>query len=612
MRTWNDRSKSFSVEAEFLALKDGKINLHKMNGVKIAVPVSKMSIEDLEYVERRTGISLDDEKPLSGLKKSRSQGIVSPKESAVCSGATIERSFDKKEYDWFQFFLGCEVSVNLCERYSQAFQRDSMDESVLPDIDATVLRTLGIREGDIIKIMRFLDKKFSRSAPKRGLGSTIEELHSPDSDSQGGLFSGPGGALKNNTRKSRPAPAVQTNNLISLDVFSQDKKDISKQEAMTGLVKNNSGSCFEDDAWNIKPSKQNSLTVSTPSSVPQSQSKPNTPGLTGAMGDLSLLSPPLEPAKLQPPVASEISTSNQQTLSPRPGASPSIFAGIGLHQVGLPHQQTGPPTVQYGNNLNSGFNTLQHQPTTNRPFQSPNQASFVISAPNRPLSAPIVNPNSNYSAGPLQSQVTGIPGMIGSQEPISSRIQNSNDLRLPHVLNGFNESHAPLNTGKTTQPNYNQLNQTGIGMQQNFQQLAHSPGMLQQNFKSIGNGPFSDIHSQHCPPMFTQPLGIQTPFPQQPQHTSINSFLTPPLQPMPAGAQLPPNININSNFNSHPQSQSPQYNNLSPLIPQKTGPPPPVRFGISGDRKTLMPQATGRRANLSQASKLCVIIIIYV
>jgi len=53
-------------------LKDGKINLHKMNGVKIAVPVAKMSVEDLEYVERITGVSLDEDKPLSDIKRCRS------------------------------------------------------------------------------------------------------------------------------------------------------------------------------------------------------------------------------------------------------------------------------------------------------------------------------------------------------------------------------------------------------------------------------------------------------------------------------------------------------------------------------------------------------------
>ena len=47
VRTWTDRSGSFKVDAEFILIKDGKIHLHKVNGVKIAVPVTKMSVEDL-------------------------------------------------------------------------------------------------------------------------------------------------------------------------------------------------------------------------------------------------------------------------------------------------------------------------------------------------------------------------------------------------------------------------------------------------------------------------------------------------------------------------------------------------------------------------------------
>src|ERR1700733_8076417 len=105
VRTWTDRSKSFSVEAQFLALKDGKINLHKMNGVKIAVPVAKMSVQDLEYVERITGVSLDEKKPLSDIKKQQ-QSRLDKDPPHGGAGATITR---KPEYDWFQFFLSCDV-----------------------------------------------------------------------------------------------------------------------------------------------------------------------------------------------------------------------------------------------------------------------------------------------------------------------------------------------------------------------------------------------------------------------------------------------------------------------------------------------------------------------
>jgi len=196
-----------------------------MNGVKIAVPVVKMSVEDLEYVERVTGVSLDEDKPLSSIKRQQTQRKADgSRDSAPSSGAgaTVEPS-RKPEYDWFQFFLSCDVAVGLCERYAQTFQKDSMDESVLPDVDATVLRNLGIREGDIIKIVRFLDKKFARSGGRRNVSFGGEEVI--DGEPSGGLFSGPGGTLRNNTRKGRPAPAVQTNDVVDPKQFSQESND---------------------------------------------------------------------------------------------------------------------------------------------------------------------------------------------------------------------------------------------------------------------------------------------------------------------------------------------------------------------------------------------------
>lgn len=53
-RTWMDCSGSFRVEAEFIGVVDGKIHLHKNNGVKIAVPIAKMSQADVAYVTQLT------------------------------------------------------------------------------------------------------------------------------------------------------------------------------------------------------------------------------------------------------------------------------------------------------------------------------------------------------------------------------------------------------------------------------------------------------------------------------------------------------------------------------------------------------------------------------
>ncbi|RDL38432.1 uncharacterized protein BP5553_02772 [Venustampulla echinocandica] len=614
VRTWTDRSKSFSVDAQFLALKDGKINLHKMNGVKIAVPVVKMSVEDLEYVERITGVSLDEDKPLSDIKKQRSRQQADSRSSGSQHvGATIERS-QKPEYDWFQFFLSCDVNVGLCERYAQAFQKDSMDESVLPDIDATILRTLGLREGDIIKVMKALDKKFARSGGKRGVSFGGEEVIGADGDG-GGLFSGPGGTLRNNTRKGRPAPAVQTPSSVDPNAFSQDAKDKDKPthegvatpiaSAPIPAQKDVARSGFDDDAWDVKPSKQqpqppSSQSVSQPSQAPTVSAPAQVPALTSSMQEISLLSQPLEPTKAQPlpQVTQAPAPQPQPQAQGPPPVTPSVFAGIGNQQTGLPQQQTG---------ANMQFNPqMPLQQGIARPppgqFQPQTQGGLMIPAPpSRPLSAPQVNQQSAFSIPPLQAQTTGMQTSAGFQSQIAPPGQSLNDLRMMTGYNG--QQNMPQNNmGMMNQPqNFNQFNNPQVP---NGFQYPMQTGMPQQNFMNNGAGPFADPRPQQFSPAQQQPTGFQSSFgqPQQqfPQPTGVNSFLPPPLQPTPTGMQQ--QNGFQSSFSPPPVPPIPQQNTAMPLVPQKTGPPPPVRFGVSGDTKKLMPQATGRRANLAHAT----------
>ena len=124
-----------------------------------------MAAEDLEYVERATGISLDDEKPLSDIRK---QNAAKNEKAAAGAkaGASIEPSKPKPEgpeYDWFDFFLKAGVSPYQCERYAFNFNKDSMDESILSEIQPGVLRTLGLKEGDVLRVMKYLDTKFGRT-----------------------------------------------------------------------------------------------------------------------------------------------------------------------------------------------------------------------------------------------------------------------------------------------------------------------------------------------------------------------------------------------------------------------------------------------------------------
>ncbi|KAL8734013.1 MAG: hypothetical protein Q9166_001774 [cf. Caloplaca sp. 2 TL-2023] len=683
IRTWTDRSGSFKVEAQFIGLKDGKIHLHKLNGVKIAVPVAKMAIEDLEYVERVTGVSLDDEKPLSDIRRRSTQKA---KESdrrkqqpqpAPKTGATIEPSKRPTEpqgpqYEWFDFFLKAGVSPYQCERYAFNFNRDSMDESVLPDITPAVLRTLGLKEGDILRVMKYLDNKFGRtgaSSKLRNVSFGEGEAVEGDGDgatspnSAGGLFSGPGGTLRNNTRKGRPTLAVQGNDVVDAEALKQGKpqEDIAKarsQSVSTPLAsvpapapsrKDNQG--FDDDAiWDVKPSKQqpsapqpSSRSVSSPAT-----SAPSQPALTGSMAELSLLSQPLQPM----PAQNTITQQNQATQPPaqqpqqpaqvqqqqqplqqqHTGAIPSFFAQLAPQPTGVNGQQPAPqapPMPGYG--LQQSFQPQQQSQQLNIPRQRPqappaSAGSNMLPPPPRPLSAPQTQ-NNNFAPLPLQPQLTGFQPST-QQTQIAPPGQSLNDLnqmrQQQQQQQQFGQQQMyPQHTG-FGQPNQNfnpmgngiSQQQTGYSQQPQFQPLQPQQTGFQgfqgfQNPQPFINGqqtgsPFADPRPQTgFQPLQPQQTGyqgqFQTNLPSQ-RTGSVNSYLQPALQPQNTGI----NGFQNQQFGStQPPPPLPpigqQHQAPAPLIPQKTGPAPPVSFGAPA-ANPLKPQPTGKRANLSQAT----------
>lgn len=611
VRTWTDRSKSFSVEAQFLALKDGKINLHKMNGVKIAVPVSKMSIEDLEYVERMTGVSLDEDKPLSAIKKSNAnRGSESP---APKAGVVIEKP-QKPEYDWFNFFLACDIGVGLCERYSQVFNRDNMDESVLPDVDASVLRNLGLREGDILKVVRYLDIKYNRKNKK---GTEEGE------GGEGGLFSGPGGALRNNTRKGRPAPAIQTGDTVDPNAFTLQNtgdsaaRSVSERNASpaTSSPPSKATGGFDDDAWDVKPAKQQATQQAQPQQSTPAPQQPPPPTLTGSMQELSLLSQPLQPTKIEPAPQPQQTQQTQQQQAPQQapqptGASPSFFSGLPQQQTGLPAQPTG---ASYQQGFQPQQNFLSQQSIARQrpaaPQYSQGQGSLMPPPPPRPLSAPQSAQQSAFGPPPLQPQMTGIPHQqtgFQSIAPPGQSLAEMSQMRMQQQYNQQMQQMQPQMTG------YQPMMAQPTGFAQNGfqpQQTGFQP--QQTGFSSFmpsqpAPSPFADHRGQQFSPMQTQPTGFQNQFmsPQQyPQQTGVNNFLPPALQPQQTGASFSQSTGVNG-FGQQPIPPMPPMPQQAPapLLPQKTGPPPPVRFGVTPDVKKITPQPTGRRANLAAAT----------
>ncbi|KAF2460142.1 hypothetical protein BDY21DRAFT_370018 [Lineolata rhizophorae] len=714
VRTWTDRSGSFKVEAEFIGLRDGKIHLHKLNGVKIAVPVSKMSIEDIEFVEADTGASLDEDKPLSDIKRRSTQRAKDRQRSGDAeredtkrsrAGIAVEQQPKKPEYDWFDFFLQCGVNPQICERYARAFSNDQMGEENLPDISDSTLRTLGLKEGDILRVMKFLDNKYERTGAKaqqRNVSFGDTSVMEGQEGSNGPLFSGPGGALKNNTRKGRPAPAVQTNDVVDPKAFEQKsddtvKKGVPQDAAATPIAsapppKKPAESGFEDNAWEVKPSKSTPSSTGAPTPATSTASPPpqqQTPAAsapppqppTGAMNELSLLSQPLQPTPAPPqqPQQQQLPPQQQpQPQQPPPGATPGLFeklaaargsppqgqpqpqlTGFQPQPTGFNPQQTGfNPQANGFQPQQTGFQQMGQRQRPQAPQMTGAPNSLIAPPPPRASSAP-QNPQQPSAFGPpqaqpLQAQLTGMPtgGFPNMHAQVSPPGQSMQELTAARQMWQQQPQPQPNGAGQggPQQPLMAQPTGMGFGgfgpqpagfansvvpaLPQGF---AAQPAHVQQQFLNgqVGQGsPFADPGAPRINFQQTGFPGQPTGFggggfggaPQgmmPPQQTGINAFLPPALTPQRTGApQLGGGVfggpqQQQQQQSPPPQQQQPQGNGflgaggarqqtggggLQPLVAQKTGPPPPVRFGVSEGQRKLAPQPTGKRANLSMAT----------
>ena len=662
VRTWTDHSGTFKVEAQFLNVSDGKIHLHKVNGVKIAVPVTKMSPEDLEYIEKVTNESIEDNIPVADLIKMKRQ---SQAQSQSRSGARVGASKSSDgpkppDYDWFDFFLKAGVGPHQCERYSQAMVRDSMDESVLPDVTPETLRTLGIKEGDILKIMKFLDGRFSRNRAPTTNGTNGEP-------GQGGLFSGPGGALHNNTRRGRPDTNRSTSDTVDADAFApkEERREPPPEARATPLTqappRERVESGFDDDAWTVKPpthpnrARASSQTIPAPSAPPMSKQP------TGATRDLTaLLDGPLPaplqpspapvpaPAPVQQPPPQQLQFQPQQQQPQATGANPAFFSQLPQQQPQIQAQQTAfQPQLQpqtTGFQPQGQLNILRQRPVP------PPQQSFagpgLLSPPPRPTSAP-QNPQQNqFGLQPLQQQLTGVPRTSALQVAPG---QSLNDLSQQRLQQQFQQLQQQ--PGATGFPQQNQgFGQFGLAPQPTGFQPQQQFGQFQQPYMN-GNATGSPFADPPRPAFQPQPSNLQ--FQQSPPPGGVNSILPPALQPQRTGFGSPPQqsqingygqgiqpqqtgfpqqlqaqstgfqsqpfqpqqtgfgqVPQQNGFGNYQQSSvppvpplppMPQPPTLAPLQAQKTGPAPDIKFGAQP--KKLTPQPTGRRANLANACK---------
>lgn len=421
LRTWIDSTGSFKVEAEFLGFVDGKIHLHKTNGVKIAVSASKLSLEDLEYVEKVDGTSLAVYKEKIVQTPKKSEEPRSRSATAVINNVSPTKGKSPKssipaqsdpEYDWFEFFLQCGIEIGNCQRYTINFNREQMDDKILEDINPSLLRTLGLREGDIIRVMKFLDKKFDRKREEPA-----------EAIAAGGLFTESTGALKNNSSSTEISK-------VDAKALPSPRKPEAPLEPQPQVAK------LEDDAWAMKPAARSSEDLL--------KSRSQTPQYTGSLQDLVDIKPFKVNEKPMPALPSGAHTElapSQPSLKPVQTGNGSVsgpIGAVGAQSTGtlVPVQRTGGmvPVQRTGGLLPmqpTGFVPITAQPTGFVPIQTtglqpqftfgivPLQTgttTFTAVPTGQPLampqttfgqSQPQLQPSTSFGINPVPAQLTG-------------------------------------------------------------------------------------------------------------------------------------------------------------------------------------------------------------
>ncbi|EPY52742.1 cytoskeletal protein binding protein Sla1 family [Schizosaccharomyces cryophilus OY26] len=489
LRTWTDRTGAFKVDAEFLGFSDDKIHLHKSNGVKISVPSTKMSYKDLDFVELMTGkkVYSRSERRKETHKEPRSKPVnendedippsqpARPQSRPALAPPTTTEAKDKIDviqerpkitYDWFDFFLRCGVDFTVCNRYTRNFNNEHLDETCIPSLTPETLRTLGLKEGDVIRVMKH-----------------VNEMN--------GVPSSP--AVLKPAEVKTEAPSTPATPEVQIPQPVPSKVPTSKPAAPVNQQ-------FEDDAWSNKPIEEPTIRSS---SAPQHKTE-----LESDMQKLDLSEKVKAPEPA--PRASSVSATDVSNKKAEENEKSS--------QGAIAPQPTG-ITIQ-----NAYFTSAP--PAYSDPFQSP---LYVQPTGFQPPVSALPSQPTGYQAhmSPLSMQPTGHqqPMDFIASQPTAIKAQLTG---FPAQPTGMSYQPTGMNsqtTGVAMQPTGMQYQTTGVTPQQYRSVMPQNTGQ-QHDFMSGMQGQRTDIASQPTG-LQNQFTGYQQPFTPAPMQPSYGYNMQP-------------------------------------------------------------------------------------
>jgi hypothetical protein len=542
-----------------LGFSGGKLRLHKVNGVVIEVPSEKMSTEDMRYVEKvtskRSGGSTstnkmsDDDVPLAMQQRKNPQPNAS-RGSTPKKGPTI---------DWFEFFLSAGCDIDDCTRYASSFERDKIDEAILPDITDATMRSLGLREGDIIRVTKAIVQRNPKKPETSAQEQLLRDQAIAGQDENNGnktspapnLFAaGPGGALKQ-PRRGRPQPSksspASTVDLSAINAASDNIQSTSSPRVLSPVstpvqvpprsssaLAQSTTSGFDDDAWTPRPSSTKPLAPTLPVEATRAPSAP--PASIPAAPAPAVASSQPSPAPAQPQTSASSLAKTTETdifdqLSRLSKLRPAISPAVSSPPPNRNSPVASPPPVSYRSGLGMGPSPIplgQHvqnqQSSLLPPQQNGPRGPYAPVPINQSLLQPLIPTTTGFSS--FVPTRTGSAPFQGQQQPfIPSQVTGfpNNPQPVMQQPTGF-PSMGPMLSQPTGMPNSNFGN---FGFTPSFQNNGGFGGVQTSEFWDPNNTGFEDADSIADPTGFNHGFG-QSPF--------NNPASTPPIPPLPSSA----------------------------------------------------------------------------
>jgi hypothetical protein len=538
VRSWTDRSGTFTVEAAYISLVEGKVHLLKLNGVTIKVPLEKLNDEAVRFLKTQPG----------------NHGLVESKQVALPPQTPLNRppsnvnidagSYTYNGFNWREWLVKAGVASGDASTYAVKLCEQRMDSSILQDLDRDSLRTMQITEGDIIRIRKAASlpaitadvrKKYSTNeklAQERNLQNLTGKMASLSSIGSNQISEDEAYARKlqeeenRNTRGS--GNQVDSNAIFAAgNLLKQSNSSTKRSNTIasspsarstfeTGPIRNSSIIPPSNDPWNNFTSSDNQNqkwkdkqdeTQKTLAMAKQAIESANEKAKQAALieeqsrakkAELALqqaqetaqkalmmqkmAEQKLQKAKEEQEMALKIAAMNRPLAAPLIPVPQQFGQSPGFFNPSIQNQRSG-----------QGFNSpLQNQMSGgSQGFSNPQPLQNQMSGGGKGFNTSLQNQMSGGGQGfnntmqPLQNQMSGggLGGFNNTIQPLQTQMSGGG-------LGGFNNTIQPLQNQMSGQYNMNnqmQMNNNGSTFQQGIPTLVSNQGVQRPNWTSASN-----------------------------------------------------------------------------------------------------------------------------